>query len=231
LHLKAVRVIEVPVIAESVVKIGIRVQGRFGREMDVVEDGEYISIVHDRFEDVRTAPGKRSVPIPLKKTQIPAGLFFLTLRKRNRNLQRILETIVELRRDFLDAPTRDDALRIIRERPLELIDVASETGINISIISRHFSTKAVFTPHGIFMLGDLVSPKSRTGEDITVSALHDKILKVIRQGDSEGRFFSDQKVAETLKEEYEINASREHVQKIRKKYAILNSRQRRAKGD
>ena len=79
------------------------------------------------------------------------------------------------------------------------------------------------------MLGDLTSQRSRTGEEITVTAGHDRTLDVIKLRDSEGRFYSDQQVAEILKKEHGIEISREQVQKTRKKYYIPNSRKRRAK--
>jgi hypothetical protein len=192
--------------------------------------GEYLSIVHDRIEDLTTAPGKGNVFIPVGTTRVPAGLFLVSLRKRNQNLQLILETLVRQRRDFLDAPTRDDALKVLREHPLELKDIASISKIDRSIISRHFSTKSLLTPHGIFMLRELTSQKSHKGEEMTVPALREKIRNLIEQGDSEGRFYSDQQVVEILKEDYGIEVSRERGQKIRKELSIPNSRERRAKG-
>jgi hypothetical protein len=193
-------------------------------------NGEYLSIVHDRSEDLTTAPGKRNSLIPIEKTRIPAGLFLMSLRKRNHNLQLILETLVERRRDFLDAPTRDDALKALRERPLELTEIADATGIDRGIISRHFSTKSVLTPHGIFMLRELTSQKSSAGEEITVYAVREKVIDVIRRGDSKSSFHTDAKVAEILKKEYRVEVSREYVKKIRKECGIPSSRERRAKG-
>jgi hypothetical protein len=193
-------------------------------------EGGYISIVHDSYEDVGTARGKRNAPVLCRGQEIPASVFLLNLRKRNQNLQDILEAIVDMRRDFLDAPTRDDALLILKERPLELVDIASKTGLDRGTVSRHFSTKAVYTPHGIFVLGDLTSPKSRKGKETTVSAIQDKILEIIRQGDADGSFHSDQRVEEILRTTCGVEASREYVQKIRKRYGISNSRERRARG-
>ena len=80
------------------------------------------------------------------------------------------------------------------------------------------------------MLGELTSPRSRIGETITVSVMHERILKIIKRGDSEGRFYSDQKVVEILKEEAGLSTSRESVQKVRKNHGIPNSSERRAKG-
>ncbi len=192
--------------------------------------GEYLPVVRDRFEDLEPAPGKKTAPIRCNGVQIPAGLFLSKIRQRNQNLLSILDYIMARRRDFLDAPTRGDALRILKEKPLEQIEIASETGLDKSTISRHFATKSVLTPHGVFMLGELTSPKSRTGEDVTISGVHERILEIIRRGDSEARFYSDQEIAEILKKETGLSASRELVQKVRKSHGIPNSRERRAKG-
>ena len=191
--------------------------------------GEYLPVVRDRFEDLGLAPGKKTAPIQCNGVQIPAGLFLAKIRQRNQNLLNVLDYIITVRRDFLDAPTKDDALRILKERPLEQKKIASEIKVHKSTISKHFATESVLTPHGIFMLGELSSPKSRTGEDITAAAMRDRILEIIRRGDSEDLFYPDQKVVAILKEEAGISASRETVQKVRKSHGIPNSRERRAK--
>jgi hypothetical protein len=191
--------------------------------------GEYLSVVRDRFEDLEPAPGKKTAPIECNGVQIPASLFLAKIQQRNHNLLSVLDYIISRRTDFLDAPTRGEALRILKEKPLEQIEIASGIGLDKSTISRHFATKSVLTPHGVFMLGELTSPRSRIGETITVSVMHERILKIIKRGDSEGRFYSDQKVVEILKEETGLSTSRESVQKVRKNHGIRNSSERRAK--
>jgi hypothetical protein len=191
--------------------------------------GEYLPVVRDLFEDFEPAPGKKTAPIDCNGVQIPAGLFLAKIRQRNQNLLKILDCLITRRRDFLDAPTGDDARRILKERPLEQSEIATITELDKGTISKHFSTKSVLTPHGVFMLGELSSPKSRTGEDITAAAMRDRILEIIKRGDSEDLFYPDQKVVAMLKEEAGISASRETVQKVRKSHGIPNSRERRAK--
>jgi hypothetical protein len=191
--------------------------------------GEYLSIVRDRFEDLEPAPGKKTASIECNGVKIPAGLFLAKIRQRNQNLLNILDYIIKRRRDFLDATTRDDALRILKEKPLEQSEIAAVTELDKSTISKHFSTRSVLTPHGIFMLGELSSPKSRKREDTTAAAVHDRILEIILRGDSEDLFYPDQKVVAILKEEAGISVSRETVQKVRKSHGIPNSRKRRAK--
>jgi hypothetical protein len=191
--------------------------------------GEYLSVVQDRFEDLEPVRGKKAAPIECNGVKIPVGLFLAKIRQRNRNLLNILDCIITKRRDFLDAPTRAEALRILKEKPLEQSEIAAVTELDKGTISKHFSTRSVLTPHGVFLLGELSSPKSRKREDMTSAAVHDRILEIIRRGDSEDLFYPDQKVVEILKEETGLSVSRESVQKVRKSHGIPGSRERRAR--
>lgn len=75
-----------------------------------------------------------------------AQSFIDALQRRHETLMAVMETIVDMQRDFF-ADGDEQSLR-----PMILNDVAQRVGINISTVSRTVNSKYVETDYGIYPL-------------------------------------------------------------------------------
>jgi RNA polymerase sigma-54 factor len=114
-------------------------------------------------------------------------------------------------------------------RPFEQQEVVKRHELDKGTVSRHFSTKAVLTPHGLFRLSDLSRERSLEQEDKTVDNITKIVELTVKEGDMKGEYYSDQKIANIITEEG-IKISREYVIKIRKKLKLPDSRERKRNG-
>lgn len=189
---------------------------------------EYVPLVNDRYQDLvlNTAAKKKWIAVGPSGQQFSGKLVLQKKEQAREILYKILETIIVCRRDFLDAPNREAALEILRTRPFQQKEVVDRHGIDKAIIHRHFNDKPILTPHGLFILKELSEQEALEQEDMTVPGLHDIIRTVIEQTDQEGKFLSDQKIADYLIE-HDTKLSREYVTKIRKQLKIPNSADRK----
>jgi RNA polymerase sigma-54 factor len=143
-----------------------------------------------------------------------------SIHQRQRTIQRVTAAIVARQRDFLD-------FGISQLKPMVLRDIADETGLHESTISRVTSKKYVHTPQGTFELKYFFNSRiSRTeGDDLASESVKQRIKSII-DAEPPTRPYSDQKIVAVLKEQ-NIEIARRTVAKYREAMGILSSNQRK----
>lgn len=214
-------------LVESTQESGIPTQPSILLEIRKIGD-EYVPLVNDRYQDLvlNTAAKNKWITVGRSGQQF-SGKLVLQKKEQTRDiLYKILDTIIECRRDFLEAPNRKAALEVLRNRPFQQKDVVDRHGIDKAVIQRHFTDKPILTPHGFFILKDLSQQEALEQKDMTVPGLHEFVQMVIEQTDQEGKFLSDEKIKEII-EEHGMRITTRYVNKIRQQLGILESRKRK----
>ncbi|GAB4228194.1 MAG: RNA polymerase factor sigma-54 [Deltaproteobacteria bacterium] len=156
------------------------------------------------------------------KQKVNAALWFIkSIEQRKRTIYKVVESIVKLQRDFLEAGPG-------HLRPLTLRDVADDIGMHESTVSRVTSGKYVNTPHGIFELKYFFnSGLNREGgeEDIASKSVKEKIREIIR-AEGDGKPLSDQELMRLLRDQG-IRIARRTVTKYRAALGLLASSRRK----
>lgn len=113
-------------------------------------------------------------------------------------------------------------------KPLVLRDVAEDIGMHESNISRVTTNKYVHTPHGIFELKYFFNSglSSDDGKTIASESVKNKIKEII-QNEDPCKPYSDQDLADMLKQSQGINIARRTVTKYRELQGILSSSKRK----
>ena len=156
------------------------------------------------------------------KQKVNAALWFIkSIEQRKRTIYKVVESIVKLQRDFLEAGPG-------HLRPLTLRDVAEDIEMHESTVSRVTSGKYVNTPHGIFELKYFfTSGLNREGgeEDIASKSVKEKIREII-QTEGGNKPLSDQELMRLLRDQG-IRIARRTVTKYRTAMGLLASSRRR----
>ncbi len=144
-----------------------------------------------------------------------------SIHQRERTIHRVTEAIVRRQRDFLDKG-------IAFLKPMVLKDIAEETELSESTISRVTNKKYVHTPQGTFELKYFFNSRiSRTvGDDMASESVKDRIKSIIAAEEPQ-RPYSDQKIVQILREQ-NIEIARRTVAKYREALGILSSTQRKS---
>jgi len=200
---------------------------RTGLEIRKVGNG-YIPLIIDPYEDVVMSSEKKGKWLTVRGRELSARLVWKKKQERNDILYKILEAVIALRRDFLDARDRSEASKILENKPFEQQEVVKRHNLDKGTVSRHFSDKSIVTPHGVFMLSDLSRVKSLEQEDKTVTGTQEMVRSVFEHGDSQGNFYSDREVAEMITEEG-VYLSERYVNKIRGQLNIPKKGERKRK--
>jgi RNA polymerase sigma-54 factor len=143
-----------------------------------------------------------------------------SIHQRQRTIYKVTESIMRFQREFLDRG-------IDHLRPLVLKDVAVDTGLSESTISRVVTNKYVHTPQGLYELKFFFNssiPKSN-GEAIASQSVKEQIKRLIQKEDSHNPL-SDQEIVETLGRQG-IHIARRTVAKYRTELGVLPSSRRR----
>lgn len=115
--------------------------------------------------------------------------------------------------------------------PLTLKTIAEELEIHESTVSRATTKKYVQTPRGLYELKYFFT--STVGRDSTSSSSSERVkiyMKRLVEEEDKQKPLSDQKLADLLKKEYHIHASRRTVAKYREEMHIPSSSQRKRYG-
>lgn len=201
-----------------------------GVTLEIRKSGDgYLTIIDDPYDDVVATSAAKGKWLNLGKSKIAFSPRFILRKKEERNeiLYKILETIIACRRDFLDAEDRDKALEVLRTRPFQQREVVDLHNLDKGTVSRHFSDKVILTPHGLFTLSELSEREALDQENRTLDVVKDIVKDIFAQGDRNGDFYSDEKVADIIAENHEMRISREYVKYLRGKMEIPNSRTRK----
>jgi RNA polymerase sigma-54 factor len=142
------------------------------------------------------------------------------IKKRKETIQRIIEEIISVQKDFLD----NEEYNL---KPLTLEYIAKRIGKHKSTVSRAVANKYVQAPGGIFELRYFLSSgvKQKNGEFLSSKAIKSKIKDLIENENKE-KPLSDQEIVSLLAQDG-ISISRRTISKYRKQLKILYSNLRR----
>jgi RNA polymerase sigma-54 factor len=143
------------------------------------------------------------------------------IEHRRQTIYRVVECIVRRQRDFLDR-----GVQFIK--PMMLKDVAEDTGMHLSTVSRVVNRKYAHTPQGVIELRRFFTEGmvNEEGEEVSTRIIKLRIKKLIEEEDSHNPITDDQ-VVKILAGEG-IKLSRRTVAKYRDQMQIPGSRERKA---
>lgn len=143
------------------------------------------------------------------------------IEHRRQTIYRVVECIVRRQCEFLD-----HGVQYIK--PMMLKDIAEETGMHLSTISRVVNRKYAHTPQGVIELRRFFTEgmTNEDGEEISTRIIKLRIKKLIEEEDSHNPITDDQVVKILAKEG--IKLSRRTVAKYRDQMSIPGSRERKA---
>ena len=158
----------------------------------------------------------------LKEKIEKAKWFIEALEKRNETLMSVMNTIVDLQKDYFLSGLEKDL------KPMRLADVAEKIQLDISTISRVTNSKYVEANFGTFLLKDFFSEAYRkdNGEVISTKEIKNKLVEIIESENKESPY-TDESLCKLLgKDEY--NIARRTVTKYREELNIPTSKSRRS---
>ncbi len=143
------------------------------------------------------------------------------IEHRRQTIYRVVECIVHRQHEFLD-----HGVQFIK--PMMLKDVAEDTGMHLSTISRVVNRKYAHTPQGVIELRRFFTEgmTNEDGEEVSTRIIKLKIKKLIEEEDSHNPITDDQVVKILMKDG--IKLSRRTVAKYRDQMQIPGSRERKA---
>ncbi len=156
----------------------------------------------------------------LKQKLKEAQWFLRGLEQRQKTLEKITRSIVKFQREFLEK-----GMECLK--PLVLRDVAEDTGLHESTVSRAISGKYAWTPQGLYELKFFFSSKVGDGPVEMSSKKVKKLIEDLLSQEDPRSPLSDQDIARILKERYGLNIARRTVTKYRESLGIPSSKERK----
>ena len=143
-----------------------------------------------------------------------------SIHQRQKTIYNVMESIVKFQRDFFDKG-------IAYLKPMVLRDVAQDISMHESTVSRVTTNKYAYTPQGIFELKYFFNSSINRihGAAIASASVQEKIKRII-DGEDPKKPYSDEKIADILKES-NINIARRTVAKYREIMKVLPSNKRK----
>src|SRR5918992_2427221 len=143
------------------------------------------------------------------------------IEHRRQTIYRVVESIVNRQRDFLDHGVQ-------HIKPMMLKDIAEDIGMHLSTVSRVVNRKYAHTPQGVIELRRFFTEgmMNEEGEEVSTRIIKLKIKKLIEEEDSHNPITDDQIVKILIKDG--IKLSRRTVAKYRDQMHIPGSRERKA---
>ena len=183
---------------------------------------EYAEMFQDYTGNKANQTSKMREAVQFVKQKLDSAQWFIdAIKQRQETLQRTMEAIILLQRDFF--LTGDDATL----RPMILKDVAERAGYDISTISRVSNSKYVQTNFGIYPLKFFFSESMQTdsGEEISTREVK-KIMKEHIDSQDKRKPLTDEELTTILKEKGYVIARRT-VAKYREQLDIPVARLRK----
>lgn len=183
---------------------------------------EYAEMFQDYAGNKANQTAKMRDAVQFVKQKLDSAQWFIdAIKQRQETLQRTMEAIICLQRDFF--LTGDEATL----RPMILKDVAERAGYDISTISRVSNSKYVQTNFGIYSLKYFFSESMQTdsGEEISTREVK-KIMKEHIDAEEKRKPLTDEELASILKEKGYVIARRT-VAKYREQLGIPVARLRK----
>lgn len=149
-----------------------------------------------------------------------ASWFINAIRQRQQTLMHTMQAIVDRQKDFFLSGEEK------RLRPMKLKDVAADTGLDISTVSRVSNSKYIQTEFGIFPLKFFFSESMQTtgGEEVSVREIKTTLKEIIDAEDKASPLTDDVLVEMLQAKGYRI--ARRTVAKYREQLGIATSRLR-----
>jgi RNA polymerase sigma-54 factor len=143
------------------------------------------------------------------------------IEHRRQTIYRVVDCIVRRQQEFLDK-----GVQFIR--PMMLKDVAEDTGMHLSTISRVVNRKYAHTPQGVIELRRFFTEgmTNEDGEEVSTRIIKLQIKKLIEDEDPHNPITDDQVVKILMKDGMKL--SRRTVAKYRDQMNIPGSRERKA---
>lgn len=147
--------------------------------------------------------------------------FIEAVRQRRRSMNKTMQAIIKIQAKFFQEGDESDL------KPMTLKDVAQETGLDISTISRVSNVKYAQTRWGIFPLRYFFSDGYTTGdgEELSTRKLKNILQEIVNNEDKQHPLNDDALKAEMTKRGYPI--ARRTVAKYRDQLGIPTARFRR----
>ncbi len=151
-----------------------------------------------------------------------ARWFIDAIEQRQSTILRIARAIFAHQRPFLEKGPR-------AQRPLRMQEIADETSVHISTVSRAVAGKHAQTPRGIFPLKAFFTSGTTdaSGAEASQVSVQVKLAELVNTETPQNPFSDDQLAAE-LERRHGIRIARRTVTKYRKALGIPSSSQRRA---
>ena len=164
-------------------------------EIILNEDGMPKLKINNYYKDIlnsRDSLGKDTREYIQDKLKSAAWLI-KSIHQRQRTIYKVTESIVQFQRKFFDHG-------VTHLKPLVLRDVAEHIQMHESTISRVTTNKYVHTPQGVFELKYFFNSaiNSMEGDSIASESVKEHIKNIIK-GEDKNKPFSDQEVADILK--------------------------------
>lgn len=176
----------------------------------------------DTYKKARIKSKEQKEAVMFIKQKIDAAKWFIdAIRQRQNTLLLTMHSIMERQREFL---LTGDETAI---RPMILKDVADDTGLDISTVSRVANSKFIQTEFGTLSLKSFFSESMQTdsGEEVSTREVK-KILEDIISAEDKSDPVSDIRLAEILAEKG-YNIARRTVAKYREQLNIPVARLRK----
>ena len=174
-------------------------------------------VVEESFR--RPSAGNSTVDAFIKARRGEAEEFIGMARRRYDTLMAVMNAIVKLQPEYFHSYERADL------RPMVLRQIADDTGINLSVVSRATAGKYALTPRGMVPLKSLFSESIGDESDISVYKIENAIRKLVDSEDKSAPL-SDDSLTAALAEKG-INIARRTVAKYRERMGIQPARLRK----
>ncbi len=181
---------------------------------------EYLEMLNSTKKKRKMSKEEKETRKFLREKFESAKWFIASIQQRRETLLKIMRAIFEKQYEFFEQGPK--ALK-----PMIYKDIAEEVGMDISTISRVVNGKYVQSPVGIHELKYFFSEGLSTSEGEEVSNKHIKeLIKEIIENEPKDKPYSDDKIAEMLKEKG-IQIARRTVAKYREQMKIPVARLRK----
>ena len=165
---------------------------------------EYTEMLQDYTANKTNQTSEMRNAVQFVKQKIDSAQWFIdAIRQRQETLQRTMQAIVMLQRDFFLTGNES------KLRPMILKDVAEHSGYDISTISRVSNSKYVQTNYGIYSLKFFFSESTQneSGEEISTREVK-QIMKATIDAEDKRKPVTDEALAALLKEKGYLIARR-----------------------
>jgi RNA polymerase sigma-54 factor len=174
------------------------------------------------YKESKNRTKKQKDAVMFIKQKLDSAKWFIeAIKQRQETLRITMASIMQHQHKYFMSGDERDL------RPMILKDIAEEIEMDVSTVSRVANSKYVDTPYGTFLIKSFFSEsmKNDQGEDVSTREIK-KILEITVDKEDKKKPYTDEKLAEVLKEKgYPI--ARRTVAKYREQLDISVARLRK----